>query len=183
MHFHATKSAVAYASKDTWEKLGTIVKEDAIGVPVMDQHSQGQIEYVFDIADTYDFANGKADNLLWKYNDSLHGGYIDKLYPSAFADKLSVVDKIRSYCDAQTDMSGIKDPDEHDIVSTAAAYVILSRMGFEADNLLKKQLLLMRYFDVNVSDILDKVNKILVKLRGNGEYDKIYKKWFGKHFK
>lgn len=82
LYFHAAADGTAYASRDIWERLGTTVKADAVGVPILEgEKGREDVRYIFEARDTLDYKREDIQARFWQYDEDMHGAHIARTYP------------------------------------------------------------------------------------------------------
>ena len=151
--FHAPKSGSAYASAELWRRLGTDVVKDAVGVPVLGTNGTS-IMYLYDISDTRDAARQELRSLVWRYDAQADQDAIHSLI--GIRDGESLEKSILTACQQRAESEAIHSTD---LVALGAAYVVLGRLGMDAEAVVGLPLILARYEDVNAIELLDDISR------------------------
>lgn len=126
LFFHAASDGTAYAGRDIWERLGTTVRPDAKGVPILDgEKGREDVRYIFEARDTLDYSREDIQARLWKYDEDIHGAHIARIYP----DGLTTAERIALACNRLAHETGT----EHEpLLAATSAYIVMARMGLSA---------------------------------------------------
>lgn len=125
LYFHAAADGTAYASRDIWERLGTTVKADAVGVPILEgEKGREDVRYIFEARDTLDYNREDIQARFWQYDEDMHGAHIARTYP----DGATTEDRIAAECKRLAHGSA----EMEDLAASTAAYIVLARMRLPA---------------------------------------------------
>ena len=130
LFFHGRAAGSAYAPAATWKALRTEVRDGARGVPVLsNEAAKDELHYFYDMSDTRDPARQRLEALIWRYDDERDGAFLRaQLGAEGKETAAAVVDTCRTLAESRTDAK------EREIVALGAAYVTLSRLGFDAED-------------------------------------------------
>ena len=155
LYFHAAADGTAYARRDIWERLGTTVKADAVGVPILEgEKGREDVRYIFEARDTLDYNREDIQARFWQYDEDMHGGHIAQIYP----DGTTTAVRIASECKRLVREKGVEQ--EAQLVTATAAYIVLARMGLDAKGIVGINILMGAWPDRGLEDVLEMANAI-----------------------
>ena len=145
LFFHGSAAGAAYASPATWESLRTGVQERASGVPVLvGVEGKEELHYLYDINDTHDPLRQDLRSLLWHYEEERDGDFLRAQLGAQGKDtRETVIEACRTAAEEYPDEKA------RELVALGAAYVTLSRLGFDAEEEVGLPLILTEYNDVD----------------------------------
>ena len=145
LFFHGSAAGAAYASPATWESLRTGVHERARGVPVLvGVEGKEELHYLYDINDTHDPLRQDLRSLLWHYEEERDGDFLRAQLGAQGKDtREAVIEACRTAAEEYPDEKA------RELVALGAAYVTLSRLGFDAEEKVGLPLILTEYNDVD----------------------------------
>ena len=156
LFFHGNAASEAYAPAATWAYLNADLRDDARGVPVLsNEAAKDELHYFYDMSDTRDSARQRLEALIWRYDDARDGAFLRaQLGAEGKETAAAVVDTCRTLAESRTDAK------EREIVPLGAAYVTLSRLGFDAEDVVGLPLILTEYNDVDAEKTLMEIRAI-----------------------
>lgn len=157
LFFHAPKTGSAYASAELWKRLGTEIIEGASGVPVISQDGTS-VTYIYDISETKGAMHTSIQSLVWKYDAEKDADAVHALFP---ADENPTTDstmeaRLLAACRRQAQASDTSAPE---LVALGASYVILARLGLNAEEAMGLPLILAKYENVQAEDVLKNISQ------------------------
>lgn len=130
LFFHAPAAATAVAPLEVWEKLGHPIKEGARAIPILTgERNRETASFVYDMRDASGYQEGQT--VLWKLDVEKEEEYLSQSFPGKEGEELP--ERILSKCRGMAKLSQVEHPD---LVALSAAYVVLTRMGFDAEKAL-----------------------------------------------
>lgn len=156
LFFHGNAASEAYAPAATWAYLNADLRDDARGVPVLsNEAAKDELHYFYDMSDTRDSARQRLEALIWHYDDERDGAFLRaQLGAEGRETATAVVDTCRTLAESRIDAK------EREIVALGAAYVTLSRLGFDAEDVVGLPLILTEYNDVDAEKTLTEIRAI-----------------------
>ena len=155
LFFHGAADGTAYAGRDIWERLGTTLKPNAVGVPILvGEKGREDVRYIFEAKDTLDYNREDIQARLWKFDEDMHGGHIAQIYP----DGTTTAVRIASECKRLVREKGVEQ--EAQLVAATAAYIVLARMGLDAKGIVGINILMGAWPDRGLEDVLEMANAI-----------------------
>lgn len=154
LFFHASADNTAVAPRETWEKLGHPLKQDAAPILLLKgERNRETIETVFDVSDTVDY---RPDHkLLWQFDAKKAEDYMDEHFPGPG----TIPERIIRHCEILAENTS---PDEsrQKFVALSTAYIVLERMGYDANESAGFQIAMQPWQDIHAKDILEITNRL-----------------------
>ena len=159
---HAPKEASAVAAEGIWKRLGYSLKEGAKGIPVLSGYDP-KPQLVYDVSDT----SAAEENLLWKYDEVLHGDFFEACFPSVKdhgRTETKITDLVTDFILALPSAHIVTDPNDTAQVNflvASVSHIILERMGFPARESIEQQVggkveeVFQKYLDAHIGQPLD----------------------------
>jgi len=153
LFFHAPAGASgAVATKAIWEKLGRKVAENAKPIPIITgSEYQEHVEEVFDVSATEGY---QGENLTWEYDEQQCKAYMDEHFPGP--SDLSMPQRILNFAKSYTE--ALPWVEDKELAALSTAYVIMERLGYDAEGEIGLELMLHDWENVNVEKTLATVN-------------------------
>ena len=153
LFFHAPATGRAYADAALWERLGMKVRKGAEGVPVLTE--DGAVSYVYDVSELQDKEQAAAHRLLWSYDEKKDGAALRKVF-GAPSEKNTI--------DAVVDgMASLAAQGFGQLEILGASYLVLWRLGLDAEEALGLALILAPYEKVDAALLLGNIQKAAMK--------------------
>ena len=145
LFFHAPAGASgAVATKAIWEKLGRKVAENAKPIPIITgSEYQEHVEEVFDVSATEGY---QGENLTWEYDEQQCKAYMDEHFPGP--SDLSMPQRILNFAKSYTE--ALPWVEDKELAALSTAYVIMERLGYDAEGEIGLELMLHDWENVNV---------------------------------
>lgn len=138
----------AYALKELWRRMGTSLKEGAKGVDVLS--ANGEATTVYEVTETEDAE--RLRHLVWQYDDAKDRESIAALNNTRRNDDESTEDFIVRLC--REEAKRTQEEGRAHLVGVGAAYIALSRMGFDAQKKLALPLIVAPYTAIDGEELL-----------------------------
>ena len=158
--FHAPRSGSAYASAELWQRLGTQVSEGAVGVPVLGADGTS-VTYLYDISETQDSMRQELRSLVWHYDAQQDRDAIRGLFQLDPNDTMEQC--ILTACQKKAADESAASPE---LTALGAAYIVLARLGMDAEAVVGLPLILAKYEDVRASELLDDISRTATAVLG-----------------
>nr|WP_298595445.1 SNF2-related protein [uncultured Mitsuokella sp.] len=137
LFFHAPASAEAVATAPIWASLKHPIRRDAEGIPILTgRDGESTLAYVYDVGDTTEWKGNR--NVTWKLDQDAHKAYLDQAFP-VIAEQGELSARVLAKCRSMAEASQAQDKE---LVALSTAYVVLSRMGEDAEEALGIELLM-----------------------------------------
>ena len=154
LFFHAPAGASgAVATKAIWEKLGKKVADNAKPIPIITgSEYQEHVEEVFDVSSTEGY---QGEKLTWEYNEQKCKAYMDEHFPGP--SNLSMPQRILNFAKNYT--GALPWVEDKELAALSTAYVIMERLGYDAEDEIGLELMLHDWENVDVQKTLATVNE------------------------
>ena len=153
LFFHAPAAATAVAPLEVWEKLGHPIKEGARAIPILTgERNRETASFVYDMRDASGYQEGQT--VLWKLDVEKEEEYLSQSFPGKEGEELP--ERILSKCRGMVKLSQVEHPD---LVALSAAYVVLTRMGFDAEKALGTDFISFPEQAIPMEEMLAAVNQ------------------------
>ena len=158
LFLRAPASGRAYASEELWQRMGTSLKSDAKGVDVLS--ASGEATTIYEVTETEDAA--RLRHLVWQYDDAKDGESISSLNDMQKNDDESTEDFIVRLC--REEAKKTQEEGHANLVGVGAAYIALSRMGFDAQKKLALPLIIAPYKKIDGEELLRSTMQTAAKI-------------------
>ena len=154
LFFHAPAGASgAVATKAIWEKLGRKVADNAKPIPIITgSEYQEHVEEVFDVSATEGY---QGEKLTWEYDEQKYKAYMDEHFPGP--SNLSMPQRILNFAKNYT--GALPWVEDKELAALSTAYVIMERLGYDAEGEIGLELMLHDWENVEVEKTLATVNE------------------------
>ncbi|HCB92286.1 MAG TPA: hypothetical protein DEP57_00495, partial [Selenomonas sp.] len=154
LFFHAPAGASgAVATKAIWEKLGRKVADNARPIPIITgSEYQEHVEEVFDVSATEGY---QGEKLTWEYEEEKCKAYMDEHFPGP--SNLSMPQRILNFAKNYT--GALPWVEDKELAALSTAYVIMERLGYDAEDEIGLELMLHDWENVDVRKTLATVNE------------------------
>lgn len=148
---HAPANSTAVATAEQWQRMGRTLDSEARPIPILKgEPNRETVEMVYDVSDTAQYRQG--ENMLWQFDEVRHQGYLDEHFPGMG----DVLERVRSACEKAT--SELTEGNKN-LIGLSAAYVVLTRMGYDAEDL-AVDIAMMPWQVDKPEEVLTAVNRI-----------------------
>lgn len=158
LFLHAPASGRAYAPEELWRRMGTSLKPNAKGIDVLS--AAGEVTTVYEVMETEDAA--RLHHLVWQYDDAKDGESISSLNDMQKNDDESTEDFIVRLC--REEAKRTQEEGRANLVGVGAAYIALSRMGFDAQKKLALPLIIAPYKKIDGEELLRSTMQTAAKI-------------------
>lgn len=158
LFLRAPASGRAYAPEELWQRMGTSLKSDAKGVDVLS--ASGEATTIYEVTETEDAA--RLRHLVWQYDDAKDGESISSLNGAQKNDDESTEDFIVRLC--REEAKKTQEEGHANLVGIGAAYIALSRMGFDAQKKLALPLIIAPYKKIDGEELLRSTMQTAAKI-------------------
>lgn len=158
LFLHAPASGRAYAPEELWRRMGTSLKPNAKGIDVLS--AAGEVTTVYEVMETEDAA--RLHHLVWQYDDAKDGESISSLNDMQKNDDESTEDFIVRLC--REEAKRTQEEGRANLVGVGAAYIALSRMGFDAEKKLALPLIIAPYKKIDGEELLRSTMQTAAKI-------------------
>ena len=158
LFLHAPASGRAYAPEELWRRMGTSLKPNAKGVDVLS--ASGEATTIYEVTETEDAA--RLRHLVWQYDDAKDGESISSLNGAQKNDDESTEDFILRLC--REEAKKTQEEGHANLVGVGAAYIALSRMGFDAEKKLALPLIIAPYKKIDGEELLRSTMQTAAKI-------------------
>ena len=158
LFLHAPASGRAYAPEELWRRMGTSLKPNAKGIDVLS--AAGEVTTVYEVTETEDAA--RLHHLVWQYDDAKDGESISSLNDMQKNDDESTEDFIVRLC--REEAKRTQEEGRANLVGVGAAYIALSRMGFDAQKKLALPLIIAPYKKIDGEELLRSTMQTAAKI-------------------
>lgn len=158
LFLHAPASGRAYAPEELWRRMGTSLKANAKGIDVLS--AAGEVTTVYEVMETEDAA--RLHHLVWQYDDAKDGESISSLNDMQKNDDESTEDFIVRLC--REEAKRTQEEGRANLVGVGAAYIALSRMGFDAEKKLALPLIIAPYKKIDGEELLRSTMQTAAKI-------------------
>ena len=158
LFLHAPASGRAYAPEELWRRMGTTLKANAKGIDVLS--AAGEATTVYEVTETEDAA--RLRHLVWQYDDAKDGESISSLNNMQKNDDESTEDFIVRLC--REEAKRTQEEGRANLVGVGAAYIALSRMGFDAEKKLALPLIIAPYKKIDGEELLRSTMQTAAKI-------------------
>lgn len=162
LFFHAPESTTAVAAAHVWnDVLGWKLDEDAPAIEILDETS-AKVENVYDFRYTDKYKAGtEPSDILWSFNAAEHEALFKQVFPGEGDIAECVMEKFRQEAIRYNEEAGLTKEKISDIelFAMSSAYVVLKRLGYNADDELGMQFMLYDWQDFNSEFMLTRVNE------------------------
>lgn len=158
LFLHAPASGRAYAPEELWRRMGTSLKPNAKGIDVLS--AAGEVTTVYEVTETEDAA--RLHHLVWQYDDAKDGESISSLNDMQKNDDESTEDFIVRLC--REEAKRTQEEGRANLVGVGAAYIALSRMGFDAEKKLALPLIIAPYKKIDGEELLRSTMQTAAKI-------------------
>lgn len=153
LFFHAPAGSIAIAPAETWEKLHRTLKSDATAIPILEgSRNREELRMVYDVSDTNEHTDADA-HLLWQFNEARDAAYMDEHFPGTG----TMQERVTRICKQMAENSGAREEDK-ELLGLSTAYIVLSRLGYDADDAFAMDLVMMDFPEFNAEELLGQVN-------------------------
>lgn len=158
LFLHAPANGRAYAPEELWRRMGTSLKPNAKGIDVLS--AAGEVTTVYEVMETEDAA--RLHHLVWQYDDAKDGESISSLNDMQKNDDESTEDFIVRLC--REEAKRTQEEGRANLVGVGAAYIALSRMGFDAEKKLALPLIIAPYKKIDGEELLRSTMQTAAKI-------------------
>ena len=158
LFLHAPASGRAYAPEELWRRMGTSLKPNAKGIDVLS--AAGEVTTVYEVTETEDAA--RLHHLVWQYDDAKDGESISSLNDIQKNDDENTEDFIVRLC--REEAKRTQEEGRANLVGVGAAYIALSRMGFDAEKKLALPLIIAPYKKIDGEELLRSTMQTAAKI-------------------
>ena len=166
LFFHAPSGSTAVAPAETWTRLGYSLKSDARAIPILEgERNREVVREVFDVSELNEYVPGST-GMLWQFDATRDASYMDEHFPGTG----TMQERIVRICKLMAEQSGASEEDR-ELLGLSSAYIVLSRLGYDADDALAIDLAMLPWHDIHAEAILAQVNQMSQNLLNPlGEY-------------
>ncbi len=158
LFLHAPASGRAYAPEELWRRMGTSLKPNAKGIDVLS--AAGEVTTVYEVMETEDAA--RLHHLVWQYDDAKDKESIVSQSGVQKNDDESTEDFIVRLC--REEAKRTQEEGRANLVGVGAAYIALSRMGFDAQKKLALPLIIAPYKKIDGEELLRSTMQTAAKI-------------------
>ena len=158
LFLHAPASGRAYAPEELWRRMGTSLKPNAKGIDVLS--AAGEVTTVYEVTETEDAA--RLHHLVWQYDDAKDKESIASQSGVQKNDDESTEDFIVRLC--REEAKRTQEEGRANLVGVGAAYIALSRMGFDAQKKLALPLIIAPYKKIDGEELLRSTMQTAAKI-------------------
>lgn len=158
LFLHAPASGRAYAPEELWRRMGTSLKPNAKGIDVLS--AAGEVTTVYEVTETEDAA--RLRHLVWQYDDAKDKESIASQSGVQKNDDESTEDFIVRLC--REEAKRTQEEGRANLVGVGAAYIALSRMGFDAQKKLALPLIIAPYKKIDGEELLRSTMQTAAKI-------------------
>ena len=150
LFFHAPAAGRAYADEALWQRLGARLQEGAEGVPVLSEDGD-RVTYVYDLSETQEAERPQLRRLVWEFDAEKDGEALRKIFGGETEDAPAdaVVER----------MSRLKEQGFGELEVLGATYLVLERLGMDAEEHMGLPLILAHYENVDAELLLGNIQR------------------------
>ncbi|WP_439723984.1 hypothetical protein, partial [Anaerovibrio sp.] len=162
LFFHAPASTVAVATAPIWNNtLGWQLEENAPGIEILNSTST-DVEKVYDFRYTDKYKAGvQPESILWSFNEAEHKDILDNMFPGEGSLTERIMDSFTAAAERYNALDGITEKiSDVELYALSCSYVVLQRLGYNAEDELGMQFMLHDWQDFNAEFMLSQVNSM-----------------------
>ena len=150
LFFHAPAAGRAYADEALWQRLGARLQEGAEGVPVLNEDGSS-VSYVYDLSETQNAESPQFRRLVWTFDAEKDTDALRKVFGGETEKPVEdiVVDG----------MSRLKEQGFGELEILGATYLVLERLGMDAEEHIGLSLILAPYENVDAEHLLGDIQR------------------------
>ena len=150
LFFHAPAAGRAYADEALWQRLGTRLRSGAEGVPVLSEDGD-RVTYVYDLSETQEAERPQLRRLVWEFDAEKDGESLRKIFGGETED--APADTVVE------GMSRLKEQGFGELEVLGATYLVLERLGMDAEEHMGLPLILAPYENVDAELLLGNIQR------------------------
>ena len=156
LYLHAPAATPAVASKYIInDVLHWKLNDDAPAIEILNPTAENAIEQVYDIRNTkyyQELPNKDLSQIIWQYNPKMHYPIFNELFPG----RGEISERVLDILTAEAYNKYADSVEDSELLALSSTYIILERLGYNAEAELGMQFIMHPWQDFNASKLLSR---------------------------